>query len=75
MRNIEIFILTTKEGDRVRYVPGHANGDAEHSDCEDGTVSSIGSVNVFVKFDKHVERHGWEGATAQACNPEDLKVL
>ena len=24
-----------REGDRVRYVPGHANGDPNHPDCED----------------------------------------
>lgn len=60
--------------DRVRYVPGHAYGDHHHPDCELGTVSSVSptSGTVFVKFDKQVSRIGWEGTTAQGCNPEDL---
>jgi hypothetical protein len=37
-------------------------------------VSSLGSNRVFVKFDKHVSKHGWSGATAQACDPEDLRM-
>jgi hypothetical protein len=59
-------------GDRVRYVPGHADGDPRHPDCEDGTVSSLGETCVRVRFDKHVARLGWDGATAQACTPGDL---
>lgn len=61
-----------RQGLRVRYIPGHANNDRGHPDCEDGTVSSVGAVNVFVRFDKHVSRFGWEGTTSQACNPGDL---
>lgn len=64
-----------KPGDRVRYVPWHVHGDAWHPDCEDGTVSSLGRDCVRVRFDKHVERFGWDGATAQACSPEDLRAL
>lgn len=64
-----------KPGDRVRYVPGHAEGDAWHPDCEDGTVSSLCAGTVRVRFDKHVIRFGWDGATAQACSPEDLRHL
>lgn len=64
-----------KPGDRVRYVPFHASGDKLHPDCEDGKVSSINSRFVFVRFDKHVGRFGWDGATSQACNPEDLVRL
>ena len=67
--------LETKEGDRVRYVPGHAHGDRHHSDCEDGTISSFGPDNVRVRFYKQVAKLGWEGTTAQACTPEDLVVL
>lgn len=61
-------------GDRVRYIPGHAHGDRGHPDCEDGRVSSLGpeGVNVRVRFDKYVARFGWDGATAQACDPDDL---
>ena len=64
-----------KIGQRVRYIPGHAHGDRGHPDCEDGRVSSLGPDNVRVRFDKHVARHGWDGATAQACCPDDLVLL
>jgi hypothetical protein len=62
-------------GGRVRYVPNHAHGDRGHADCEDGRISSIGTVNVFVRFDKRVARLGWEGTTAEACDPESLVAL
>lgn len=64
-------------GQRVRYIPGHAHGDRCHPDCEDGTVSSLGpdNANVRVRFDKQVGRLGWDGATAQACDPGDLVAL
>jgi len=64
-----------KPGARVRYIPGVAMGDPTHPDCEDGRVSSVGSVNVFVKFDNKVARHGWDGATAESCTPSDLVLL
>lgn len=64
-----------RPGQRVRYIPGHAYGDMCHPDCEDGTVSSLGEDNVRVRFDKHVGRLGWDGATAQACTPDDLVLL
>jgi len=38
-------------GDRVIYVPGHANYDVTHPDCESGRVSAIGRTGiVFVVF-------------------------
>lgn len=61
-----------KPGDRVIYVPTHAEGDPSHPDCERGQVSSFNGETAFVKFDQYVERLGWEGATAQACSPRDL---
>lgn len=64
-----------KERMRVRYVPSHAKGDVYHKDCEDGTVSSWNSSNVFVKFDKQLARMGWSGTTAQSCYPKDLIPL
>jgi hypothetical protein len=60
---------------RVRYIPGHASGDIRHQDCEDGTVSSVGAVSVFVKFDKQVTKLGFKGTTSQSCAPEDLHIL
>ena len=66
--------------DRVRYIPGVAYGDKDHEACEDGTISSVlwrdGAVKtVFVKFDKQVNKLGWDGTTAQGCTPTDLIVL
>lgn len=39
-------------GQRVTYVPNHADGNAQHPDCERGVVTSINdSINtVFVRF-------------------------
>jgi len=72
---IEKLKKKAKERTRVRYIPGHAEGDHNHPDCMDGAISGFGSTAVFVKFDKHVGRFGWDGATPQPCSPEDLKVL
>lgn len=66
---------TFKEGQRVRYVPGHAHGDKGHPDCEDGTVSHSNSAAVFVKFNKHVGRFGWEWAPSKACDPDSLVAI
>lgn len=51
-------------GDAVIYIPGHAGGDPNHSDCERGVVSSTNHKNVFVRFGT--------SETAQSCNPGDL---
>lgn len=59
-------------GMRVLYLPRHAQGNKNHPDCEEGTVSSINDRFVFVRFDKQVMRFGWSGATSQACVPSDL---
>ena len=60
---------------RVRYVPGVANGDPGHPACEDGRVSSQNGKYVFVKFDKQVGKLGWEGTTSQSCDPADLVMM
>ena len=39
-------------GRLVRYIPGHARGDASHPDCEDGVVTSFNSQYVFVRYVK-----------------------
>lgn len=64
-----------KPGDRVIYVPLHAHGERSHPDCEHGKVSSLNerTGDVFVKFDGAVGRLGWDGATAQCCDPESLE--
>lgn len=56
------------------YVPLHAHGDVNHPDVEHGAVSSFNGHSVFVKFDKQVQKFGWDGTTSQACDPSDLQV-
>lgn len=63
-----------KPKQRVIYVPFHANGDRNHPDVEFGMVSSVGETYVFVKFDKYVNKFGWEGTTSQACYPVNLLI-
>ena len=58
------------EGMRVAYVPAAAEWD--RSAIEYGTVSSYKCNFVFVKFDKQLQKFGWNGTTSQACNIENL---
>jgi len=48
----------------VTYVPSHANGNAGHPDCEQGSIIRLGNNSVFVLYSK--------SRTVQATNPEDL---
>lgn len=57
-----------KAGQRVDYV--HFDGTAER-----GTVSSVNAKYVFVRFDKHTAKFGWDGATSQSCDPNDLHTV
>lgn len=43
-----------KVGNRVRYIPSHANGDASSPDCEDGIVRTIRGEIAFVVYDNAV---------------------
>lgn len=63
------------KGQRVCYVPNHANGDLAHPDCECGTVSSVNHKYVFVKFDKQVRKLGFDGTTSQSCDPSDIHEI
>lgn len=56
-----------KPGMRVAYVPRH---DLEAK--EYGTISSVNGKYAFVRFDAQVAKLGWDGATSQACDPNDL---
>jgi len=38
------------KGERVRYVPRHAGG-IDDPECQDGVVSSVNDIWVFVKYD------------------------
>jgi len=63
-----------KHGDRVKYIPTHAEGNQNHPDCETGIVSSVNDKFVFVKYDNEmcIMATGDEPYTAQATRPEDL---
>jgi len=62
-------------GQRVLYIPLHADGDEKHPHCEWGTVSSTNDKYVFVKFDKQLIKLEWNGVTSQACDPSVLKIF
>ena len=66
-----------KKGMRVKYIPGIADGDPNHPDCELGAVSSTNDKNVFVKYNNAmcVMIRGDEPYTAQATDPNDLVIL
>lgn len=53
-------------GQRVLYIPNHANGDATHEDCERGEVVNIGGDTVFVRFEGSMKN--WP----QGCYPHNL---
>lgn len=55
---------TFQPGDRVRYVPYHADNDILHPDCESGVVTSINAHAVFVRFDGDLHSKG--------CYPDTL---
>ncbi len=56
-------------GERVTYVPNHANGDYLHADCERGIVSSVRYGTVFVTY---LNRDGTLQTIAKATYPQDL---
>lgn len=58
-------------GDRVLYVPGHANGNTKHKDCQEGVVSSNNGINVFVRY----IRNGVLQSTSQPTDPYDLLLI
>jgi len=53
-------------GDRVIYVPNHADGDRRHPDCEHGAITSIGEFTgyIFVLFDGDLR--------PKACYPHNI---
>ena len=67
--------LESREGDRVRWVPSEANGDADHACCQDGTISRFEEQRVMIKFDESVEREGFEAAQEVAIDPRTLRIL
>lgn len=63
----EHVVTDFQQGDRVVYVPGHANGDPKSTACERGVVSSTNDRFVFARYGG--------GTTAQATDPRDLLLL
>lgn len=68
-------------GQRVRYIPGHAHGDRNHPDCEDGIVRSFNADgHPFVVYDNATRGEmltltlaaPW---TAACTHPSDLVPL
>ena len=68
-------------GQRVRYIPGHAHGDPDHPDCEDGIVRSFNPQgHPFVVYDSATRgkmltldlAKDWTGA---CTHPRDLVLL
>ncbi|KKN75832.1 hypothetical protein LCGC14_0377080 [marine sediment metagenome] len=50
--------------DPVTYIPGHAQGNAGHKDCQPGVIIRIAEGNVFVLY--------CNTRTVQATNPSGL---
>lgn len=65
-----------KKGQLVIYIPGHANGDHQHLDCQRGVVSSTNESWVFVKYNNAmcIMTTGDESYTAAATDPDDLRM-
>jgi len=63
-----------QKGQRVLYIPPHADGDPTHEDCKRGVISSKNDKFVFVKYDNLmcIMTTGDEPYTAQATSPEHL---
>lgn len=63
-----------KKGQRVKYIPAHAQGDPNHKDCETGVVKSKNDIYIFVIYDNlmGVMTTGDEPYTPAATRPEDL---
>ena len=66
--------LKFNKGDRVIYVPKHANGNRNHKDCEHGIVYSLTEEFVFVKYDNAECKMltGDEPYTPRATKKDDL---
>lgn len=59
--------VTFATGQRVIYIPGHADGDPSHKDCEHGVIMSFGNINnAFIHFDKEL------GSTNPSCDLNNL---
>ena len=73
--DMQTLMIESREGDRVRWVPTEANGDADHACCQDGTISRFDGQRVMVKLDEAVERDGFDAAQEVAIDPRTVRVL
>jgi len=60
--------MKLKEYDPVTYVPSHANGDANHKDCERGVYIGLGADG------KSARVLYCTGRTIQMTSPSDLVI-
>jgi hypothetical protein len=60
-------LMPFQDGDRVLYIPGHAQGDPNHEDCEMGHVTRSTDKFVFVRFGPN--------RYPQACDAANLVKL
>jgi hypothetical protein len=65
-------VMLLAPGIRVCYV--HYIHGREEPTRDYGTISRLTEHYVFVKFDRQVEKLGWENTTAQACILEQLEL-
>lgn len=57
-----------KEGQRVVYIPGHANGDHLHPDCDRGVVMGQSELGTYIYVMFSGDLH------TKSCSPESLKI-
>ena len=68
--NVQGLTQTINVGDKVRYIPLHAEADRNHKDCETGIVTSLTDKFCFVRYEKqHQEANG------QATAYDDIEVI
>lgn len=66
--------LLFEKGNEVLYIPNHANGDAEHPDCQKGVVSSVGKTLSDGRQQAVWVRYG-DGETGALTPTKNLRLL
>jgi len=57
--------MKLKRGDKVCYVPRHADGDEKHTDCEFGEIWRVDDTTALVEFSYGI----------MGVNVDDLKLI
>ncbi len=47
-------------GDKVTYIPRHAEGNASHPDCEEGRIKSWNDGGVFVDYVRNIAKTNFD---------------